>query len=77
MSGRVARSVNHYKGLLSRLKFNINNCFVHLVIQKQFGNSIKGKEAQVAKERRPGIQPRKSVLKGNRQNNSKDAPQFH
>jgi len=51
--------------------------FAHLMMQKQLGNSVKGKEAEVAKERRPGNQPRKSVLKGNRQNNSKGATQFH
>ena len=64
LAHRMARCVNHYKGLLSRLKFNINNRFVHLVMHKQSGNSVKGKEAEMANERRPGSQPRKSVLKG-------------
>ena len=40
------------------------------VMRKQLGNGIKGK-------RSPGSQPRKSVRKGNRQNNSKGATQFH
>ena len=45
-------------------------------MQKQSGNGIKGKEAKVAKERRLGSQLRKSMLKGNRQNNSKGATKF-
>ena len=46
---------------------------LHLMMQKQAGNGVKGKEAKVAKERRPGSQPRKS---GVRQSNSKGYTKF-
>ena len=44
----------------------MDNRFVHLVIQKQPGNGVREKEAEVVMERRLGSQPRKSVLKANK-----------
>ena len=45
-------------------------------MQNQSNNGVKGKEAETAKEKRPDSQPRKSVLKGNTQNNSKGTTKF-
>ena len=47
--------------LLSWLKFNIDNGFAYLVMQKQFGNGIKGKEAQAVKEKRLATNQEKRV----------------
>jgi len=46
----MATCVYHYKGLLSRLKFNIDNRFAYLVMQKQSGDVIKEKEVNVVKK---------------------------
>ena len=62
---RVARRVNHYKGCPSRLKYNINNRQWH-----------KRKRSRSSKGEKPGSQPRKGVLKGNRQYNIKDTTKF-
>ena len=69
----MAKHVNHYKGCPSRFRFNINNHSFAPVSPdtKQSGGGVKGKEAEVAKERSQAANQEKSMLKGSRQTTAK------